>query len=458
MCDTLVATQSATKDNSIILAKNSDREPEEAQILKYFPKAQYIDGQILKCTYVFIPAVKETNAILISKPFWMWGCEMGVNEYGLAIGNEAVFTKEPVERSGLLGMDLIRISLERCKKSYDALMLTTELIERYGQGGNAGMHHKLFYHNSFIFADKNEAYLLETANKCWVALKINGVRSISNGLTIEEEFEFSSPNIEDYARKKGYIKKGETFNFKKTFSDKFYTYFSKCSTRQKRSMELLEKNKGEITPKIMMEILRDHGHRQNNLHGNKKATESNIFINDNIITPDRTDMGSICMHSSLLPTRPSQSVASLVAHIRGNNPTYWSTGSSAPCVSIFMPFYLKEGESLDFDYFPSYESLRYDEKSYWWLHEKLHRKAIFKYNYYIKNIKPKIMTLENDFINNDNLLSENKAQYKDLVNFSKDCVNKVLKDTKLWIEEITNAFEEKTSFFFKNRWKKLKLN
>jgi len=115
---------------------------------KYYPitlKKLIKEGEECKCTYISIPQVKQTYQILISRPFWMWGCEMGANEYGLAIGNEAVFTKEPVEKNGLLGMDLIRICLERCKTAYDALMLTIELIEKYGQGGNAGYRHSSFF-------------------------------------------------------------------------------------------------------------------------------------------------------------------------------------------------------------------------------------------------------------------------------------------------------------------------
>jgi len=51
-----------------------------------------------------------------------------------------------------------------------------------------------------------------------VAIKVDGVRSISNGLTIEENFDFSSKGIEDYARRKGYIKKEKILISKKTFS------------------------------------------------------------------------------------------------------------------------------------------------------------------------------------------------------------------------------------------------
>ncbi len=462
MCDTLVATSKATKDGSVILAKNSDREADEVQILRYYPRTyykDYKDSQKLKCTYISIPQVKETYSILISQPFWMWGCEMGANEFGLAIGNEAVFTKEPVEKNGLLGMDLIRLALERCKNAYEALMLITELIEKYGQGGNGGYKHNLFYHNSFILADPQQAFVFETANKHWVALKVDGVRSISNGLTIEEDFDFSSRGIEDYAIKKGYLKKGETFNFKKCFSDKFYTFFSKCKIRQQRSTYLLKKYEGSINPEIMMEILRDHG--------NKKDEKA-------YLSPDKTDMGSICMHASSLPTRPSQSVASFVAHLRKDFPTYWATASSAPCTSVFLPFYLKENEKLDFSYFPAGDfstdninidinkdkiktsnNILFNEKSYWWMHEKLHRQAIFKWDYFIKEIKLQIKSFEISLLEKDEKLYSQNAKFSDFISFSKDSVLESIEKHKIWLEKILLAQKSKTNFLFSIFWNKL---
>ena len=47
--------------------------------------------------------------------------------------------------------------------------LITQLLEHYGQGGNCGFQHQLFYHNSFIIADPRDAWVLETAGKQWAA-------------------------------------------------------------------------------------------------------------------------------------------------------------------------------------------------------------------------------------------------------------------------------------------------
>ena len=63
------------------------------------------------CTYIEIDQAPKTHAVILSKPAWMWGAEMGANEHGVCIGNEAVWTKlnsddDLTER--LLGMDMVR--------------------------------------------------------------------------------------------------------------------------------------------------------------------------------------------------------------------------------------------------------------------------------------------------------------------------------------------------------------
>ncbi len=108
MCDTFVALKNATADGSVIFGKNSDRDPNEAQELVLIPHAVHPEGSEVQCTYISIPQVRETHAVLLSKPFWIWGAEMGANEHGVVIGNEAVFTKVPYDKEpGLIGMDFL---------------------------------------------------------------------------------------------------------------------------------------------------------------------------------------------------------------------------------------------------------------------------------------------------------------------------------------------------------------
>ena len=113
MCDTAVAVGSATASGNVIFAKNSDRNPNECQPLFHGPRQAHAPGASLHCQYLAIPQVAETWEVVGSRPWWLWGFETGVNEWGVAIGNEAVLSREPYAETGLLGMDLVRLGLER---------------------------------------------------------------------------------------------------------------------------------------------------------------------------------------------------------------------------------------------------------------------------------------------------------------------------------------------------------
>src|SRR3954452_11819423 len=162
-CDTSVVLGSLTADGSVIFAKNSDRPPNECQPLYHSPRQQHPAGATVKCQYIEIPQVAETWEVIGSRPYWLWGFEIGVNEWGVAIGNEAVFTREPYEERALIGMDLLRLGLERSKDAGEAFQVIGELIARYGQGGSCYAKSDGTYHNSFIIADPTNAWILETA-------------------------------------------------------------------------------------------------------------------------------------------------------------------------------------------------------------------------------------------------------------------------------------------------------
>ena len=164
----------------------------------YRPRQKNPEDTLVTCTYIEIPQATETYEHIGSKIWWTFGYEHGMNEHGVAIGNEAVWSKEPLEgKNGLLGMDLVRLGLERGKTAYDAMHVIIDLLAKYGQCGNCvhtseGMEFR--YHNSFLIADPHEAWVLETAGEYWVAKRITiGVYSISNIYTIETDWDEAPP-------------------------------------------------------------------------------------------------------------------------------------------------------------------------------------------------------------------------------------------------------------------------
>ncbi|MHA1436705.1 MAG: C69 family dipeptidase [Promethearchaeota archaeon] len=303
MCDTFVSLAASSKNNNVIFGKNSDRLGSEVQLITYAPRTKNSKGDTLKCTYISIPQVSETAAVILSQPWWMWGAEMGANEYGVVIGNEAVATKEPLRETGLLGMDLLRLGLERGKSAKEALSIITILLEKYGQGG---AHNKkgLNYHNSMIIADPNEAYVLETAGEWWIAEIVKDYRSISNNISIRGKGDMRRIGIIQHAIEQGYCKDDDDFDFKMIFSPSPLPDIFPPNSRDGCSLNQLSINRGKITPSMMMEFLREH------------------------------EVG-ICMHA-----RNNQSVGSQVSLLRkgGKKSIHWFTGSTIPCLSIFKPY------------------------------------------------------------------------------------------------------------------------
>ncbi|CAG2183772.1 unnamed protein product, partial [Oppiella nova] len=152
---------------------------------------------------------------------WMWGSEMGSNEFGLCVGNEAVWTQlngPNDEEERLLGMDLVRLALERTQTARQALHLITTLLEKYGQGGTCSDTSSFTYHNGFLIADPNEAYVLETADRQWAAERVeSGYRNISNCLSIGTKIDLMSKDLKQVAIDKGLWDGVEEFNFAKVY-------------------------------------------------------------------------------------------------------------------------------------------------------------------------------------------------------------------------------------------------
>ncbi|MHA1730740.1 MAG: C69 family dipeptidase [Promethearchaeota archaeon] len=358
MCDTIVALANATRDGVVLFGKNSDREFNESQQVVHFPRRKFEKGAKIKCTHVEVPASEETFEVVLSKPYWIWGAEMGANEFGVCIGNETVFTKEPfAERPGLIGMDLLRLALERAKDARSALDVITGLLGEYGQGGTCSATDPNYqYHNSFIIADTRDAWVLETAGKYWAAEKVEDVRSISNGLTIGAKVDLAHDDLVSHAIQQGWCGDDDQFNFTECYGDPSMPPVTGSGSRQACTMGNLTGKVGDLQVKDLMAFLRDHGPS-----GDKW-------------TPARSDMTSVCMHASSRAL--SQTCGSQVSHLDPELQTHWFTGTPIPCISLFKPVFLP-GIGLEAQ--KPVPGARYDPETLWWQGEKLHRLVDLNY-------------------------------------------------------------------------------
>ncbi len=354
MCDTFVALPPRTRNGAILFGKNSDREPNEMQLLESHPRREYAPGASLQCTYLQIPQARQTNAVLIGRPFWMWGAEFGVNEHGLAIGNEAVWTRMPIrKKGGLTGMDLLRLALERSATARQGLEVITGLLAGYGQGGICGLYDRsMAYHNSFILADPQEAWVLETADHLWVARQVQDFYAISNGLTIGAEYDLIHEDAIPHARRKGWLKKGRDFDFAACYSDWLYTTFSAQKQRRYQASCFLQDHAAMALPQAMA-LLQSHP------------------VED--YRPGRPLLGnSICAHAgNSLARNATQTTGSIVCQLQPGASQYWFTATSSPCLSVFKPVVFETRLPQ-----PGLGAATYHPDSFWWRHERLHREVL----------------------------------------------------------------------------------
>ena len=293
MCDTMGKIFKV----GAIFAKNSDRRPNEPQVVEWYPAAVHEENKV-KTTYIEVDQVKETKAMILSRPTWLWGGEMGVNECGVCIGNEAVFTKGKYDDIGLTGMDMVRLALERSENAKEALECIIGLLEKYGQGGNCGFDHEFLYDNGFLIMDKSEIYILETSGKEWVFKKTNQA-AISNRLSIGKDGDVYSEGSCDFAKK---------------HLEPVYSHFSQSRQRKAMCQAAVE---NAVSLDDMFKAMRQHADDENPLC--------------------KSSVGSPCMHyGGLVGDHTTQSMA--VELFADGQIKVWTTGQSLPCISIYKPF------------------------------------------------------------------------------------------------------------------------
>ncbi|KAI3380619.1 hypothetical protein SNEBB_011207 [Seison nebaliae] len=231
-CDTFAVRSTNGK---MIFGKNSDRPAKEKQYLFTVPRQYHDEGSKLKCTYTEIDQVPETFACVLSCPEWCWGAEMGSNEFGVTIGNEALFSRfsESMSDDGLVGMDIVRIALERSMCASDAVKVIAGIYadESIKIGGKCAEDINLRYCNAYLICDSKKLFVLESAGRYVAYKEINAdFYNISNGYTITTDYDCCSFDPGDCRKK---------FNFQQEFSD--HDYYTESLKSQPESWYNREK-------------------------------------------------------------------------------------------------------------------------------------------------------------------------------------------------------------------------
>lgn len=293
MCDTLCAIG----PGDTLFAKNSDRPSSEVQLVESHPARP--PGGTVRTTHIEIPDA-GAYAVLGSRPEWMWGFEHGVNERGVAIGNEKVYTranpnKEPL---ALTGMDLVRLGLERGGTADEALEVMTALLEQHGQGGVCDQATGESYFSSFLIADRRGAWVLETSGRTWVAAPVTDRRALSNRLTIRTEWTRASADVPAGA---------DWDDWRHPDSPTGH-----ADVRLAASDACLA---AEVTPETLARHLRDHG-GEVMPHGDRWPSGDGV---------------TVCMH-----LRGYQNTTSSIIAELGEETRVWAA-LGQPCVSVYVP-------------------------------------------------------------------------------------------------------------------------
>lgn len=332
-CDTMVALPGSTAHGQTLVAKNSDRTPDESQPLELHPRSEHAPGDVTRCQFVELPESPVTWRHVGSRPWWCWGYEHGFNEHQVVIGNEGLSSTLDLDRPGLIGMELIRLGLERGRTAAEAVEVITDAVTRYGQGHFKqadGTYFPNAYDNGYIVADPKEAYVIECAGHHWAVKRVEGATGISNVYSLGADWDRLSPNARPAFAHTGALRDAtEKLNFAGRYGKARPSVHGQ--RRRARSCAVLARDEGRITLATMMGLLRDH---------------SDVRDPAEPFQPEVGHRTGICYHAGTAGGEwQGNTAASLVADLCADGsrlPVYWCSFYS-PCLGVFFPVFL-EGE------------------------------------------------------------------------------------------------------------------
>ncbi|MDE5635462.1 MAG: C69 family dipeptidase, partial [Muribaculaceae bacterium] len=221
-CTSLIAGKGATADGSVMITYAADSHNLYGELYSQ-PAADHPKGAMRQVIdwdtqrhLGEIPEVAHTYATIGN-----------MNEHGLAIAESTWGGRPELEGSGLIDYgSLIYITLQRARTAREAIMVMTDLVDRYGYSSSG---------ESFSIADPDEVWIMELIGKgkdnpgaVWVARRVpadciagHANHSRIHTFPLDDKREcIYSPDVIDFARRKGYFSgKDKEFSFSRAYAE-----------------------------------------------------------------------------------------------------------------------------------------------------------------------------------------------------------------------------------------------
>ena len=185
-CDMVVALPAATNRGETIFGANLHRPVGEMVAVRQVPGKTFALGEALKTQNAILPQVRQTFAVLALQTSGNWGYLHGINESRVAVGFSNWQCGAKSGNGGLLGTDLVRLTLERSHSAGHALDVLCGLISRYSLGALAGDGEGADH--VFLLADPGEAYAVEATGWTWAVQEVHQVRAASDVAVIRQDW------------------------------------------------------------------------------------------------------------------------------------------------------------------------------------------------------------------------------------------------------------------------------
>ena len=262
-------------------------------------------------------------ALVGSRPTWLWGLEHGVNEHRVAVGNEMLWTTSDPRASppALIGMDLVRLALERATDADAAVEVITDLLAHHGQGGAAEADPPKAYFSSFLIADPQRVWVLETSGSTWAARPVGpgSGTAISNRIALGHDWTLASADVDPGTDFDRYRRAGSSTDH--------------ADRRLARSRPLVEHGADSISPADLVGLLRDHGGER---WGRPTDPVTEVVAAPPADAPSPTGV-TVCMHLRGDQTTNAAMAAMLPADPDAPVRAWIALGS--PCASVFVPVF-----------------------------------------------------------------------------------------------------------------------